>query len=213
MKIPLLLGVCAAVLLGAAGSQAADVAAGKTYFKKKCAICHGKTAKGTGNFPSLRDRTAEYLSDRLETYRARGKVGPNSALMYSHAGKLSDEGIANIAAYLAASFGEPSSAASAQADKSEKPDAIACSQEVGEALGECSYQVKRDKRGKITVTAAFSNGFKRKLFFKDGKFLKANMTMSGVGVDTDWSLEDGTHMIRVEGQRYEVPDILIADQP
>ena len=44
----------------------------------------------------------------------------------------------------------------------------------------------------------------------DGRFLKASVTMSGVGTDTDWSLKDGTHIIRVDGQRYEVPDILIA---
>ncbi len=90
-----------------------------------------------------------------------------------------------------------------------KPKSIACAQERGEPLGQCTYRIKRDKKGKTTVTVAFANGFKRGLFFKDGKFLKASVTMSGVGTDTDWSLKDGTHMIRVDGQRYEVPDTLI----
>ena len=90
------------------------------------------------------------------------------------------------------------------------PKSIACAQERGETLGQCTYRVKRDAKGKTTVTVAFANGFKRGLFFKDGEFLKASMTMSGVGTDTDWSLEDGIHMIRVDGQRYEVPDTLIA---
>jgi len=87
---------------------------------------------------------------------------------------------------------------------------IACAQERGEALGPCTYRIKRDQREKITLTVVFPNGFKRDLFFKDGKFLKASVTMSGVGTDFDWSLKDGTHMIIVDGQRYEVPDSLIA---
>jgi len=90
------------------------------------------------------------------------------------------------------------------------PKSIACAQERGETLGQCSYRVKRDETGKTTVTVIFANGFKRGLFFEDGKFLKASVTMSGVGTDTDWSLKAGTHMIRVDGQRYEVPDSLIA---
>ncbi len=89
------------------------------------------------------------------------------------------------------------------------PEHIACAQERGEALGQCTYRVKRDESGKVTVRVAFANGFKRKLFFADGKFLKASVTMSGVGTDTQWSVEDGTHMIRVDGQRYELPDALI----
>ena len=59
------------------------------------------------------------------------------------------------------------------------------------------------------MTVVFANGFKRGLFFVDGKFWKASVTMSGVGTDTDWSLKDGMHIIRVDGQRYEVPDTLI----
>ncbi len=90
------------------------------------------------------------------------------------------------------------------------PKTIACAQERGEALGQCTYRIKRDQNGKVTVRVAFANGFKRGLFFKEGKFLKASVTMSGVGTNADWSLEDGTHMIRVDGQRYEVPDSLIA---
>jgi hypothetical protein len=90
------------------------------------------------------------------------------------------------------------------------PTSIACAQERGEPLAQCSYSIKRDETGKTTVTVVFANGFKRRLFFKDGKFVKASVTMSGVGTDTDWSLKDGRHMIRVDGQRYEVPDTLIA---
>jgi len=90
------------------------------------------------------------------------------------------------------------------------PKFIACAQETGEPFGQCTYSIKRGETAKITVTVAFENGFKRRLFFKDGVFVKASTTMSGTGKDTDWSLEDGAHMIRVDDQRYRVPDTLIS---
>lgn len=89
------------------------------------------------------------------------------------------------------------------------PEAIACAQDLGDAFGHCRFLIKRDGNGTITVTVVFANGFKRKLIFKDGSFLKGNATMSGVGTDTDWSLKDGIHMIRVDDQRYNVPAALI----
>ena len=100
----------------------------------------------------------------------------------------------------------------AEAEKSPRdaPVSIACAQEQGEALGTCTYRVKQNKNGKTTVTVRFPNGFKRKLFFRDGKFLKGSATMSGVGTDTDWTLKDGAHTIRVDDQRYEIPDALVA---
>ncbi len=113
---------------------------------------------------------------------------------------------------------ENSDAPTKQQDKSsgpstdrKMPKSIACAQETGEVLGQCTYRIERDEKGKTTITVAFANGFKRRLFFKDGTFLKANTTMSGTGTDTDWNLKDGTHEIRVDDQRYEVPDILIEE--
>ena len=101
-------------------------------------------------------------------------------------------------------------AAGASAEQiSNSPETIACSQDTDTPLDQCRYQVKRDENGKTTVTVVFANSFKRKLYFEDGKFLKANVTMSGVGTDTDWSIRDGTHVIRVERQRYEVPSALV----
>jgi cytochrome c553 len=54
--------------------------------------------------PKLAGAEEDYLVDRLETYRAGEKVGPNSALMIPHAAELSDEDIANIAGYIVATF-------------------------------------------------------------------------------------------------------------
>lgn len=157
MKTPILVGICAAILLGAAETRAADV---------------------TTSFGRLKDNTSKIAQEpekeepEVSTEQQEKSPGPSA--------------------------------------DNNTPKSIACAQERGEPLGQCTYRIKRDEKGKITMTVAFANGFKRGLFFKDGKFLKASVTMSGVGTDTDWSLKDGTHMIRVDGQRYEVPDTLIA---
>ncbi|RDD64198.1 hypothetical protein DU478_21555 [Thalassococcus profundi] len=91
------------------------------------------------------------------------------------------------------------------------PRSIGCSQGSGAALHQCSYRVKQDEKGRISVTVIFANGFERALFFNNGEFLKASVTMSGVGTDTEWSVVDGTYRIRVDGQRYNVPVSLIVE--
>ena len=77
---------------------------GKTRYKKNCVNCHGKTGKGMASFPPLKGRNADYIIGRLEKYRAREKVGPNSVIMMEWAAKLSDDEIANIAAYVSTTF-------------------------------------------------------------------------------------------------------------
>ncbi len=87
---------------------------------------------------------------------------------------------------------------------------IACAQEVGEALGTCTAEVARDDGSAAAVVVTFGNGFSRILTFEDGVFLRGNTTMSGVGTDTDWSLEDGLYRVRVDDQRFDIPETLIA---
>ena len=60
--------------------------------------------------------------------------------------------------------------------------------------------------GDATVVATFSNGFARSLYFRNGDFLRANATMSGVGTDTEWTLKAGVYLIRVDDQRFELPE-------
>jgi len=86
---------------------------------------------------------------------------------------------------------------------------IACSQERGQAPGECTVQVVPGEDGITTVVARFANGFSRSLRFERGAFVRADATMSGSGTNTDWRLEDGMHRIRVDDQRYEVPAGLV----
>lgn len=84
-----------------------------------------------------------------------------------------------------------------------------CAQIEGEALGICAVAVARGGDGRATVVATFANGFSRTLHFAGGAFLRANATMSGVGTDIDWRLEEGVHRIRVDDQRFELPDALL----
>ena len=102
------------------------------------------------------------------------------------------------------------SAASARA-KSGVFDAtgeVRCAQEVGQSLGECGAMVARVD-GSAAVVVTFPNGFARTLTFSDGEFLRGNATMSGVGTDTDWRLSDGIYHVRVDDQRFELPEALV----
>ena len=104
MKIDVPLIALAVGITAATGAQAQDVSAGETLYQDVCRNCHGPKAQGLASFPKLADKTADYLSMRLEQYRAGERVGANSALMMPHAKDLSDEDIANLAAYITTAF-------------------------------------------------------------------------------------------------------------
>jgi cytochrome c553 len=104
MKRRTILSILAGLSLSTSAAVAQDVAAGEEIYQGVCRTCHGPNAQGLGSFPKLAGAEEDYLVDRLETYRAGEKVGPNSALMIPHAAELSDEDIANIAGYIVATF-------------------------------------------------------------------------------------------------------------
>mgnify|MGYP006274794071 FL=1 len=83
---------------------AADLAAGEKRYNVNCVNCHGNAGQGMASFPAIQGRDAAYIADKLETYRAREMVGPNSAIMMSLAGELSDDDIANLSAFIADRF-------------------------------------------------------------------------------------------------------------
>jgi hypothetical protein len=83
-----------------------------------------------------------------------------------------------------------------------------CAQEVGQSLETCAVAVAR-AAGSAAVVVTFANGFARTLTFEDRQFLRGNATMSGVGTDTDWSLSSGVFSIRVDDQRFELPEALV----
>lgn len=105
MKLIATLAVLVAFKAEPASAQlAGDPTAGKARFLENCVNCHGKSGRGISEFPAIAGRDAEYIAHRLTQYRGKEQVGPDAAVMWSLAGELSDATIADIAAYVSATF-------------------------------------------------------------------------------------------------------------
>ena len=77
-----------------------DEKAGEVRYKKTCVNCHGPAGKGAASYPKISGNEISYTKSKLEAYRARVEQGPNSSLMFMFAKSLTDEELANLAAYL-----------------------------------------------------------------------------------------------------------------
>lgn len=71
---------------------------GKTAFVS-CQACHGAGAEG-GVGPQLRGQDAAFIVDALNTYKANGTRGAQSALMWGVAAPLNETDIAHLGAYI-----------------------------------------------------------------------------------------------------------------
>lgn len=65
-----------------------------------CAACHGMEGQGMAVFPALAGQSADYIVDRLNTYKNRGEVGAMSSTMWAQAGMLSDTDINMIGKFI-----------------------------------------------------------------------------------------------------------------
>ena len=65
-----------------------------------CAACHGQEGQGMAVFPALAGKSADYIVDRLNTYKNRGEVGPMSSTMWAQAGMLSEADINMIGKFV-----------------------------------------------------------------------------------------------------------------
>lgn len=91
----LLSGLAFAGLANAAG----DPAAGAEKIAM-CVACHGTDGKSTADiYPSLNGQSATYLDMALKAYRSGERGGGMSMIMTPQVANLSDEDIADIAAY------------------------------------------------------------------------------------------------------------------
>lgn len=100
MKNVVMGAVLAAGLLSGT-AMAADVAAGKAK-AAVCAACHG--ADGVAvipGYPNLKGQNEQYLVTSIKAYKNKERNGGLAAVMQAQASMLSDEDIANVAAYYA----------------------------------------------------------------------------------------------------------------
>ena len=79
---------------------AGNVEAGEARYNQTCVNCHGAAGQGAASFPKVSGNDIPYTISKLETYREGTKIGPNSSLMIMMARPLTDEEIADLAAYL-----------------------------------------------------------------------------------------------------------------
>ncbi len=93
-----ILGLAANLPAAAAGNPAA----GKSK-STVCASCHGADGNSpTPAFPKLAGQNDDYLMHALKAYRSKTRV---NAIMNDQAAKLSDEDIADLAAYFSSQTG------------------------------------------------------------------------------------------------------------
>ncbi|MHB0776297.1 c-type cytochrome [Halomonas sp. WWR20] len=98
MKKLLTLAALTLAMTGVAHA-AGDPAAGESKIGV-CVACHGKDGKGIAPmYPNLAGQNALYLQNALTAYREGQRQGGNAALMAPQAMSLSDQDIADIAAY------------------------------------------------------------------------------------------------------------------
>jgi cytochrome c553 len=92
----------AAVLFASLGSlnvHAADIAAGEAK-AKICAACHGADGVAViDGYPNLKGQNEKYLVSSLKAYKAKQRNGGLAVVMQAQASMLSDDDIANLAAY------------------------------------------------------------------------------------------------------------------
>ena len=96
----LILGVAALVVTSPfAQAGGGDSTAGQTVMVK-CQSCHGKDGLATQNWsPNIAGQKQDYLVRSLMAYKAGQR---KSSMMYGVVKSLSDEDMANVAAYYAA---------------------------------------------------------------------------------------------------------------
>ncbi len=85
----------------AGNAVAGDIAAGKAK-SAVCAACHG--ADGVAvipGYPNLKGQSEQYIVSSIKAYKAGQRTGGLAPVMQAQASMLSDDDIANLAAYYA----------------------------------------------------------------------------------------------------------------
>jgi Cytochrome c553 len=94
----ILFSVAMLVLLVSNGAIAADAAAGKAK-AAQCAACHGAAGiSPMGLYPNLAGQKEQYTAKQINDFRSGARKDPTMQAMVA---ALSDEDVANIAAFYA----------------------------------------------------------------------------------------------------------------
>ncbi|PWK62179.1 c-type cytochrome [Roseicyclus mahoneyensis] len=104
--IPRVLAASCVAFLAAVPNASADTPATNAaeVYAASCSACHGRTGRGVSVYPSLQNRSAEYLAEKLEIYRSGEGIGPNSGLMIPNARDLTDAEIAALSEFMSTTF-------------------------------------------------------------------------------------------------------------
>jgi cytochrome c553 len=99
MRTLIITGALLGGAFAASTANAASIYAGQTSAAQVCSHCHGiRTPSADAPFPPLAGRDIEYLQKALKEYRDKTR---KSDIMNAIAGSLSDDDIADVAAYYA----------------------------------------------------------------------------------------------------------------
>lgn len=91
----------AALICSVSAQAGGDIKAGQQK-AAMCVACHGPTGHASSPlYPSLAGQNAEYLVHSLQAYKNGERKGAQAAIMKAYVAGLSDEDIANLAAFYA----------------------------------------------------------------------------------------------------------------
>ncbi|MDK9756460.1 cytochrome c [Vibrio sp. D173a] len=101
MKKTIMGAMMALTMFSGQALAAGDVAAGQAK-AGVCAACHG--ADGIAvipGYPNLKGQNEQYIASSIKAYKAGQRTGGLAPVMQAQANLLSDDDIANLAAYYA----------------------------------------------------------------------------------------------------------------
>jgi heat shock protein HslJ len=87
--------------------------------------------------------------------------------------------------------------------------AVPCAKGDGAPTVPCAMGVALDGGGSATVVVIKPDGIDRLLFFTDGSFVSADTSEAGGGFEISATRESDLNLIRVDDERYEIPDAVL----
>jgi hypothetical protein len=113
--------------------------------------------------------------------------------------------------------GKPQAAAAAAGNatvgKSAHYDAtgkVPCAQHKGQPMGQCDFGVTRTGNGDATVVITRPDGSKRTIMFTGGRATGADISQADGGAVFSAQRDGDLNLIKVGGERYEIPDAAVS---